>query len=95
MRWDYPLFIPDVSLDPTQLKQRKGAAEAQYHPEQLLEVLTRPMSAGEWCTGARDKFKMSESTFKRLRWKLESMHAIENKRRKWRRNRRWKPSSEQ
>ena len=95
MRWEYPLFIPDITLDPAQLKQQsKGAAEAQYHPEQLLEVLTEPMSSGVWAALAHDKFEMSESTFKRLRCKLEAIHAIRNKNRKWERNAKWKPSSE-
>jgi hypothetical protein len=95
MRWEYPLFVPDVSLDPTRLKQRKGAAEAIYQPEQLLEVLTCPMFAAQWESAARDKFEMSESTFKRLRYKLEAMGAISSNNRKWTRNKKWKPVSEE
>jgi hypothetical protein len=95
MRWEYPLFIPDVSLDPARLKQRKGAAEAIYQPEQLLEVLTFPMFAAQWAAAAYDKFEMSASTFKRLRYKLEAMGAIKNNNRKWRRNKRWKPPVEE
>jgi hypothetical protein len=95
MRWGYPVFVPDITLDPTRLKQRKGAAEAIYQPAQLLEVLTCPMFASQWEAAARDKFEMSESTFKRLRYKLEAMGAIKNNNRKWRRNKRWKPPAEE
>jgi hypothetical protein len=92
MRWEFPLFVPDISLDPSQLKKSKGAAEPQYQPEQLLEVLTEPMFTSQWEAAAIDKFKMSESTFKRLRWKLVAMDAVVKPDRKWLRNEKWRPN---
>jgi AAA domain-containing protein len=94
MRWDFPLFVPDISLDPTQLKQRKGAAVPQYQPEQLLEVLTEPMFDNQWEAAAIDNFKMSESTFKRLKWKLVAMDAVVRPDRKWVKNEKEKPTKE-
>jgi hypothetical protein len=67
VRWEFPSFVADISLDPTDLKQRnKGAAEKQYTLPQLVELFERPMFTREVEDAARTKLQMSRRTFYRL-----------------------------
>src|SRR5262249_26518448 len=45
VRWEYPLFVVDISLDPARLKQ-SGRPE-QYRAKDLLDLIDHPMSATE------------------------------------------------
>jgi hypothetical protein len=73
----------DSLLDPAQLK-RAGAAVKQFHDNQLLNLLTDPMSAVEFRKLAEKKIGMSERTFYRLFADLKESDAVkENKNGKW------------
>jgi AAA domain/DnaB-like helicase N terminal domain len=83
VRWEYPLMCVDSLLDPAQLK-RAGAAVKQFHDNQLLNLLTDPMSAVEFRKLAEKKIGMSERTFYRLFADLKESDAVkENKNGKW------------
>jgi hypothetical protein len=65
VRWEYPLMSVDSLLDPSRLKQA-GAAIKQFHVAELVELLTRPMSAAEFRKVAENEIGMSRATFFRL-----------------------------
>jgi hypothetical protein len=76
VRWKYPLFNVAGELDPSQLKKSAGAAEKQFHADELAELLTRSMCAAELRELAKDKIGMSDSTFYRLFKELKERGAI-------------------
>ena len=65
----------DSLLDPDQLKQA-GAAVKQYHSTDLLDLLVRPMSTGEFKKTAKTETGMSERTFYRLYGELKASDAL-------------------
>jgi RecA-family ATPase len=75
VRWEYPLMCIDSLLDPDQLKQA-GAAVKQYHSTDLLDLLVRPMSTGEFKETAKTETGMSERTFYRLYGELKTSETL-------------------
>ena len=91
MRWEFPAFVADVSLDPTDVKQHnKGAAEKQYTVAQLVELFERPMLVRELCEVATKT--MSRRTFFRLWDEGKADRAfVKCRDGKWKVNQKWKP----
>lgn len=91
LHWEYPLFVPDSTLNPADLKQRnKGAAEKQYTLSDLVELFDRPMLLREIREATTDK--MSERTFYRLWDEGKADGAFrKHKNGTWKVNPKWKP----
>src|SRR5262249_29250884 len=65
VRWEYPRFVSDSTLDAADLKQRnKGAAEKQFTVEQLVKALadSPPLLATEFKGRIERKLKASGRT---------------------------------
>jgi hypothetical protein len=45
VHWEYPLFIPEGTLDPTKLK--KVGRPPKYDPKDILELIDEPLLAGD------------------------------------------------
>jgi hypothetical protein len=76
----------DSTLDPAQLKKSTGAAAKQFHVAQLVDLLTRPMSAAQLRKVAGDETGMSRTTFFRLFASAKISGTITTKNGKWERN---------
>jgi hypothetical protein len=64
IRWDYPIFRKDQSIDAKKLKQAKGGRPSKYAPEMLLQVLgSRSMKSAEWQRAAREETGISPAKF--------------------------------
>lgn len=53
VRWEYPLMVPDLQLDPTKLKTKAGRKRA-HQPEELCAALAgiAPATVSGWATAA-------------------------------------------
>ena len=67
VRWEFPLFVRDDSLDPAALK--KVGTKATFTPEGVLAALADGMTSAEWQRAAGIG---SDHTLRRLREKLEA-----------------------
>jgi hypothetical protein len=56
VRWDYPLFCVDATLNPARLKQ--AGRKEQYNPKDLLALIDEPMHATEIVTAAYEELQM-------------------------------------
>jgi hypothetical protein len=64
VRWKYPLFVVDDSLDPTDLK--KAGRKPETSPNDVLDLLdAKPLTEAEWRELARKKLHISRRTFER------------------------------
>ena len=70
-----PAHVHRLLWTPDQLKQA-GAAVKQYHSSDLLELLVRPMSTGEFKKTAKTETGMSERTFYRLYGELKESETL-------------------
>jgi len=89
MRWDFPLFITDLTLDPTRLKKRKpsGAAEKQYTVAQFIGTLDdEPMFATQIVRRAARKLECAERTAWSLLDEAKELGALKPQGRQWQRN---------
>jgi hypothetical protein len=76
VRWQFPLVIPDLSLDPERLRT-KGRS-SQYSEHELLDVLPEEgFKYSDWFKAVKENTGMSESTFKNLKRKLEGNDKVE------------------
>lgn len=64
VRWSYPLMIIDSSLDPTELR-KPGGRKPETSPDDVLDLLTKPMTATKWRELAEEKLDISRRTFER------------------------------
>jgi hypothetical protein len=85
VRWEFPSFLADSLLDPRKLKKPSGAAQKQFHAEELLALLKhRPLKADKWMEKATKKFGMSDRTFRRLFKELrESSKVVATRENTW------------
>jgi hypothetical protein len=75
LRWEYPLFVPAVDLDPGDLKKAKGAAEKQFTvKDDLLPLLHPPLTPAKFKQKACER--MSSATFYRLQKEARKTGAI-------------------
>lgn len=65
MRWEYPCWMMDETLDPKRLRS-KGGAPRQHSPDELVNALRDGMSNADW----RQASQKTETTFRRLRDEL-------------------------
>jgi hypothetical protein len=65
VRWEYPRFVRDNTLDPAELKQpKKGGRSASYSANDLLECLgNQDLTAKEFETRVREQTGMSHGKF--------------------------------
>ena len=71
VKWQYPLFVREGSLDPTRLKQA-GGRPAKHTPEMLLECLgNQRLTATEWQVLTKKEHQVAESRFYELKKGLE------------------------
>lgn len=57
VRWDYPLMVPDDSLDPLNLKKQNGGRDQEHDPKKLLGAIANttaenPISISQWARDA-------------------------------------------
>jgi hypothetical protein len=72
VRWQWPLFQREDSLDPSRLK-KAGGRPATHKAEDLLTCLAdQRLKSMEWATKAHDEFGISEGRFFELRKELEN-----------------------
>jgi RecA-family ATPase len=77
VRWDYPLFIADNTLDPTKLK--RVGRPPEYTADDLLELIDEAMSAGDIVKLAKEQRGISErQTFQFLK-ELKQSGVLEQK----------------
>jgi RecA-family ATPase len=67
VRWEYPLFITDSTLDPTKLKQAGRKADSSKNADVVFKLLTRKMSASEWEKAAKARGISRATFFRRIR----------------------------
>jgi Replicative DNA helicase len=71
VRWQFPLFIVDGTLDPAQLKRRAGGAPRKVKDDELLELFTPSTRGSQVVPKATARFDCGERAiydgFKRLR----------------------------
>ena len=78
IRWDYPLFRRDESLDPAKLKQAKGGRPNIYTPEMLLDVLGRKrLSTTDWLKKSTGETGIGRTKFFELVRELQAEKRIE------------------
>ncbi len=69
VKWEWPLFSRDESLDPEALKTRRSKvgrpADASENAEELLELLGRGLRYGEFQRAAEQELQMKEKTFEK------------------------------
>jgi AAA domain/DnaB-like helicase N terminal domain len=67
LRWEYPLFVPDDSLDPGRLKKPAGGRKPTYSMDDLVGCLRgRELTTEEFKKAVIDKTGMSARTFHKL-----------------------------
>jgi hypothetical protein len=76
VKWQYPLFVREGSLDPARLKQ-VGGRPPKHTPEMLLECLgNQRLTATEWQIITHKEHGVSESRFYELKKGLETAKEI-------------------
>jgi hypothetical protein len=71
VKWQYPLFVREGSLDPARLKQA-GGRPAKHTPEMLLECLgNQRLTSGEWEKIVREEHGLCPSRFFELKNELK------------------------
>jgi DnaB-like helicase N terminal domain/AAA domain len=76
VKWQYPLFVREGSLDPARLKQA-GGRPPKHTPEMLLECLgNQRLTATEWQIITHKEHGVSESRFYELKKGLETAKEI-------------------
>jgi hypothetical protein len=84
VKWEFPLFITDSTLDPTKLKTVGHKADDNTSADEVLGLLTRPMRTGPWQKLAYEERNVSRATFYRRKGELEKAGKIvEGKDHKW------------
>ena len=76
VRWQYPLFTVENTLDPARLKQAGRKPDESLTAEKILELLTEPMSAMAWQQLAAEECGASKATFYRRKDELEKASKI-------------------
>ena len=56
VRWEYPVFVTDSTLDPTRLK--KPGRPRKHDPKEILDLVDKPMSATEILKLAKEEYGM-------------------------------------
>ena len=63
VRWQYPLFVVDDSLDPNDLKQAIGRPKACTDDQLLSLIKGKSLRAGQWQEQASEEYGISRSLF--------------------------------
>lgn len=67
VRWEYPRFQRDESLNPAQLKQAGGGRPDEYDSSTIVDFLrVAPMTTAEWKKICMDELGMSRASFFRI-----------------------------
>jgi hypothetical protein len=75
VRWQFPVMVPDDSLDPANLKQPKGRKKI-HSPEALLEVLgDQRLTSTEWSAQAKE-VGIGNGTFYELLKELRKLERV-------------------
>ncbi|MDQ3118577.1 MAG: AAA family ATPase, partial [Verrucomicrobiota bacterium] len=86
VRWEFPLMRIDESLDPERLKKPAGRKQ-EYKTDDVLDLLTAPMTTTEWQTLAESELHLSKSTFlRRFREVKKQGLVVQRDDQKWERN---------
>jgi len=84
VRWEFPLFTVENTLDATRLKQAGRKPDQSFTTEKIFELLTEPMSTKAWQRLAADELGASRATFFRRKDELENASKIrKDTTRKW------------
>lgn len=84
IKWTYPLFRRDGSVDPSRLKQAKGGRPPTHSVEDVLKVLSgRELRTSEWLAATREELGVSAGKFYECRKQLETSGRIVKKGEKW------------
>ncbi len=78
VRWEYPLFLTDSTLDPSKLKKAGRKPDESKSAEKVLKLLTKPMPTAEWKETAEAR-GISQATFYRRLDELETNGKVELK----------------
>ncbi len=81
VRWAFPLFVRDTTLDPAALK--KIGRPPKYTADALLAVLVDGMTSGEWEKAGG----MSNEVYLRLRRELENAFRVTQVNQRWEKSR--------
>jgi hypothetical protein len=77
VKWEYPLFLLEHSLDPSRLKQI-GGRPAQYTPETLLQALRdQRLSSSEWKKICNTEYGVSHGKFFELLKELQEAGKVQ------------------
>lgn len=83
IRWEYPRMVRDTTLDPARLKQPKNGRVPEHSVVDILEHLTKPMTATAWKEACEIESGIKERTFYRLMKELKLSAAIVKDRKTW------------
>jgi hypothetical protein len=77
VKWQYPLFVREGSLDPARLKSM-GGRPAQYTAQTLLDCLgDARLSSGDWERLCKTEYGVSHGKFFELRKQLEDAGKVQ------------------
>jgi hypothetical protein len=82
VRWEYPVFVSEGTLDPMRLKKAGRKADESKSADKVLKLLTRPMLASEWERAAKAR-GISRATFYRRVEELEEAVKVHLDNDKW------------
>jgi hypothetical protein len=84
VKWEYPLFVTESTLDPTRLKQSGRKIDEEISADEMLNLLAEPMRTGPWQKLAYEERNVSRATFYRRKKELQMADKIRQvKDRKW------------
>lgn len=81
VKWECPLMVV-TDEDPNKLRTKPGRP-SEHTPEQVLAVLTDPMTNKEWMAACEDQLDMSRSAFIRHRDVLKGKGCLAIEKGKW------------
>jgi len=76
VKWEYPLFVTEGTLDPSRLKQAGRKADESKTADAVFKLLTGKMSASKWETAALAR-GISRATFYRRVRELEDAGKVQ------------------
>jgi DnaB helicase-like protein/AAA domain-containing protein len=77
VKWEYPLFVSEATLDPSRLKQAGRPRDEEFSADNILDLLDKAMSTEAWQKLAYKELNVSRATFFRRKCELEKAGKIQ------------------
>jgi hypothetical protein len=76
VKWEYPMFTIENTLDPARLKQPGRKPDESLSAHKVLDLLSEPMTTTAWQKLAEEELGASKATFHRRKSELENGNKI-------------------